>query len=122
MATIASKWPLGSTFNCNGYRKVKVQLRPPVWRYQHRVVMEEFVARDLTTDEHVHHINGDKADNRPENLELVSSSEHSRRHATVPGWSRDHAACLRCGGTRISHNAGGLCVTCYSIRRRASDR
>jgi len=31
----------------------------------------------------VHHRNGDPADNRPENLEVLDSSEHSSRHAAV---------------------------------------
>ena len=30
---------------------------------------------------HVHHRNGDKTDNRPENLEVLTASEHNRRHA-----------------------------------------
>jgi hypothetical protein len=44
---------------------------------KHRLVMEEYIKRFLTVDEIVHHINGDKNDNRIENLELFSSqSEH----------------------------------------------
>lgn len=39
---------------------------------QHRQVMEEHLGRRLWTDETVHHINGDRSDNRLENLELWS--------------------------------------------------
>ena len=47
---------------------------------EHRKVMEDFLQRPLEDWEDVHHINGDKTDNRIENLEVMSKSEHTSHH------------------------------------------
>lgn len=58
---------------CNGYNK-KGNVK------QHRKIVENFLGRRLGPDEIVHHINGDKTDNRIENLEVMSRGEHSSLH------------------------------------------
>lgn len=42
----------------------------------HRRIMEESIGRKLTEDEVVHHKNGNRMDNRIENLELTTRAEH----------------------------------------------
>lgn len=45
-------------------------------QYVHRWVMESVLCRPIEKDEVVHHINEDKHDNRPENLQVMDDSEH----------------------------------------------
>ena len=49
-------------------------------RHEHRVVAEEKIGRPLRPGEIVHHIDGDKHNNSPENLAVMTQSEHIRLH------------------------------------------
>jgi hypothetical protein len=49
-------------------------------RYIHRLVMEKMIGRPLRSDEIVHHIDGNKLNNDPSNLQIVTRAEHIRIH------------------------------------------
>jgi hypothetical protein len=85
----------------DGYIVVKTGIRQ--YELEHRLVMSRALGRPLETNEHVHHVNGDVADNRIENLMLMTPTEHQQYHAATnhvqAQSSRVQLTCKRCGAT-----------------------
>lgn len=58
-------------------------------KFVHRVTMEQFIKRNLRKDEFINHVNGDKTDNRIQNLVILSNSEHRKIHAKMQNRNKD---------------------------------
>lgn len=61
---------------------------------EHRYIMEQFLGRKLERYESVHHINGNKLDNRIENLMIMNNREHARFHKIKYSKTK---ICIVCG-------------------------
>jgi hypothetical protein len=103
------------------YRLIKITPRGR-WQYEHRVVATKKLGRRLRRGEHVHHMNSNTLDNRPENLAVLASADHTRVHLTLTQWSKSHLACVECGTAARHHVGHGLCTACYQRPQKLAVR
>lgn len=94
------------------------------WILDHRYIMSLHINRPLKKWEVIHHINGNKKDNRLENLELMINSEHAQ-YTKNPNPVIDKI-CYLCGNDQPYINKKGfecwrydrdnkvLCEWCYN--------
>jgi hypothetical protein len=85
----------GRFVRSDGYVAVRVDSS---FQLEHRVIMEAHLGRRLEAWENVHHKNEDRADNRLENLEVMTVGAHASHHhkgRVESTWCR--VPCLPCG-------------------------
>jgi len=90
------KYHKGFITTHNGYKMIQVPGHPGAdskgYVRVHRLIMEAHLDRYLEAGEVVHHKDHDKFNNRIENLELTTLSEHTGHHARNGdcGWNAYH--------------------------------
>lgn len=102
-------WKGGRTYHKAGYRMVLDRRHPRAsssgYVFEHILVMEATLGRPLWPDENVHHRNGVRDDNRPENLELwVRPQPPGIRVEDAVAWARQILA--RYGGAEGTTDNG----------------
>lgn len=83
------KWNGGVVRNVRGYRLIYQPNHPHAQQpngyvLEHRLIAEQILGRLLTAEEEVHHINGHRSDNRPNNLTVLTRPDHLRLHRGKP--------------------------------------
>ncbi|HHS83559.1 MAG TPA: hypothetical protein ENK38_01340 [Gammaproteobacteria bacterium] len=103
-----------SHIDCNGYRRFKMAGKQFL---EHRFIIEKVLGRKLGTSEHVHHINGDRLDNRLSNLRVMEGGEHTAHHRRL-SFDIEAAKALRTKGLSCSEIGNRLGVSEFTIRDR----
>ena len=83
----------------------------------HRLIAEQTIGRPLTSNEVVHHIDGNKQNNDPANLVVLTRAEHSKLHAT--GQTKPPQTCAKLAKANTRPRPDLRCMTPQEAREAA---
>lgn len=121
----------------NGYRLIykpdcKKAMQSENWRgyiYEHIYLSEKFLGRELLNNEEVHHLDGDKLNNRKSNLIVLLKSQHSKLHRWISKGSPYKIKnkiihhCLVCGNSLQGKQIKYCCQECCrTVSRKVKNR
>lgn len=104
----------------NGYKKITTNGKRI---FEHRKVIENFIGRKLKKSEKIHHIDGDKLNNKVSNLIITSQKDHIKTfHNNQPrifNWNKftpqnKDNKCQVCNKKLNKQNRFGLCRKHYN--------
>lgn len=120
----------------NGYRMVYMPNHSDAVRsgsmegyvYEHRLVAEQFMGRELTDDEDVHHLDKNRENNLPRNLLVLEHGQHLKLHTwlqqnliiPIEGSKVDREQVLKyckCG-VQINNDANYCSPNCSHVDKR----
>lgn len=128
-------WKGGRSVASNGYVLVRVGTDHHLadvrgYAYEHRLVAEKKIGRRLLPTEDVHHRDGNKQNNAPENLDVVTRAEHRFEHREKesglrkPGEANATIPCgCGCGEKLAKYDTGGrprTIITGHNSKSQAS--
>jgi len=94
-------WNIKKVINKGDYDYALVPEHPNATKngyvLMHRIVMENHLGRILSTNEVVHHIDGNRKNNDISNLQLMENADHCRMHALRHGRKAVILRCPQCG-------------------------
>lgn len=96
--------------------------------FEHRLVMEAHLGRYLEQHELIHHVDGNPANNELSNLEIVTRSEHGKKHGATEASITAFVTHCRNGHTRTpentatERNGSRRCLDCRKVEWESTGR